>query len=189
MKNELRRDEGGFTLIELLVVIAIIAVLATIILPGMGNIRKQAKNLNCAKNLEGLYKGLVMYENEYKFYPSLTGKDLWNALRDPTLYPSDVKPPLYQQHGLFVCPVRGSLIDKANPLASWAYRGPGSALSYAFDDSVPIGADVETNHTPKGKKAVNVLYFGGKVSEVKEGDPEWQDLSPDEENGIPGVIE
>ena len=55
MSNKLRRSEKGFTLVELLVVIAIIAVLATIILPGMGNIKYKANVLKCSKNLSGLY--------------------------------------------------------------------------------------------------------------------------------------
>lgn len=184
MKNELKRTEKGFTLVELLVVIAIIAVLATIILPGMGNIKYKANVLKCSKNLAGLYSGLVMYESEYKSYPDKTGKAFWNHLRDPDVakYPDDgPKAPLYGQGGLFICPAKpgGGKADLRNSIATCHYRGPTLPISYAFEDSAPIGADIELNHDPKdNKKPINVLYYGGKVGELKnDGSEEWQELT------------
>ncbi len=181
MNNELKRTERGFTLVELLVVIAIIAVLATIILPGMGNIRWKANVLKCSKNLAGLYSGLVMYESEYKTYPvGAIGKDFWNLLRDDTLYPVDEKPPLYKQGGLYVCPARpGAKADVGKVVSTCDYRGPALDISYSLDDSYPIGADILLNHDPKdGKKPINVLFYGGKVGEMKYTDPDWDELDP-----------
>jgi prepilin-type N-terminal cleavage/methylation domain-containing protein len=182
MKNELKRTERGFTLVELLVVIAIIAVLATIILPGMGNIRYKANVLKCSKNLTGLYSGLVMYESEYKSYPDKTGKAFWNRLRDPdeATWPDGVKAPLYRQGGLYVCPAKGGKADIGDSTVTCHYRGPATPISYALDDSAPIGADIADNHDPKdNKKPINVLYYGGKVGDVKPGDEEWGDLTGD----------
>jgi len=187
MKNERKRTERGFTLVELLVVIAIIAVLATIILPGMGNIRYKANVLKCSKNLSGLYNGLVMYEGEYKTYPTSTGKAFWDVLRDPNeaSWPDGVKAPLYGQGGLYLCPVQGGNPDKRDTMAISHYRGPKNSVTYAFDDSDPIGADMELNHDKDGKKPINVLYYGGKVGELKnDGSAEWQDLT-----GEKGVTE
>lgn len=180
MKNERKRTERGFTLVELLVVIAIIAVLATIILPGMGNIRYKANVLKCSKNLSGLYNGLVMYEGEYKTYPTGTGRVFWDVLRDPdpSKWPDGAKAPLYGQGGLYVCPVKGGNPDKRETMVISHYRGPAEQLTYAFDDSTAIGADLEDNHDPKdNKKPINVLYYGGKVGELKLGDEEWDDLT------------
>jgi type II secretory pathway pseudopilin PulG len=171
--------------VELLVVIAIIAVLATIILPGMGNIRKKANILKCAKNLSGLYNGLVQYEGEYKSYPTgATGASFWNLLRDVTKY-TDSTPPLKRSNGLYICPMRGGAADVGDSIATCHYRGPASDLTYAFDDASPIGADEEANHNPKGKKSINVLTYGGKVGEVTEGSLEWSELEPSDDN--PGV--
>jgi prepilin-type N-terminal cleavage/methylation domain-containing protein len=48
------RSRRGFTLIELLVVISVIAVLATMVFPAIGLIRRLANESKCANNLKGL---------------------------------------------------------------------------------------------------------------------------------------
>lgn len=179
MRNELRRSEKGFTLVELLVVIAIIAVLATIILPGMGNIRWQANFLKCGKNLDGLYKGLVMYEAQYKAYPAGTdarGKAFWNILRDP----NNREAPLYKQDGLFVCPIKK---EKAGP-GVCSYRGPAFDVGDALGETDIIGGELAANHDPKNTaKPVNALTWGGKVIEVKPADPDWVEVTGSGEDG------
>jgi prepilin-type N-terminal cleavage/methylation domain-containing protein/prepilin-type processing-associated H-X9-DG protein len=60
--------KGGraFTLIELLVVIVIIAILASLLLPGMGRTRDQAKAAYCLSNLRqwGVATHLFAFEND-----------------------------------------------------------------------------------------------------------------------------
>lgn len=52
---------GGFTLIELLVVISIIAVLASLILPGVQNAREAARRLQCSNNMRNVGLAIQNY--------------------------------------------------------------------------------------------------------------------------------
>lgn len=62
----------GFTLIELLVVIAIIALLATILLPTMTQVRELAKRTSCIANLKGIGSAIAIYRTSNRDrYPSL----------------------------------------------------------------------------------------------------------------------
>ena len=58
----------SFTLIELLVVIAIIAILASMLLPALKNVRIQAKTVNCAGNMRQLQFYITMYNETFKDY-------------------------------------------------------------------------------------------------------------------------
>ncbi|MDI6733347.1 MAG: type II secretion system protein [Planctomycetota bacterium] len=167
--------ERGFTLVELLVVIAIIAVLATIILPGMGKIRRDAKIMKCANNLKGLYAGLIMYESEFRGYPrgdDGKGKQLWETLR--TL-PSEENAILRKKDDIFICPVSG----KDSPAKGTChYRGPVNEVSDAWEDADPLGADDETNHdSGRTKNKINILYWGGTINTALFGSQEFDEAS------------
>ncbi len=66
------RPVRGFTLIELLVVVAIIALLISILLPSLGNARKQARCIVCGTNLGTVGKAFQFYlaENRTVYPPS-----------------------------------------------------------------------------------------------------------------------
>lgn len=61
-----RPTRRGFTLIELLVVVAVIALLISILLPSLGNARKQAQAVVCASNMRQINLGVVMYQQDGK---------------------------------------------------------------------------------------------------------------------------
>jgi prepilin-type N-terminal cleavage/methylation domain-containing protein/prepilin-type processing-associated H-X9-DG protein len=66
------RASRGFTLIELLTVIAIIGILAAILIPTVGSVRKTAKGANCVSNLRQIGVAINLYPSDNKgYYPRL----------------------------------------------------------------------------------------------------------------------
>lgn len=66
----------GFTLVELLVVISIIAVLASLILPGVVNSRRAARRAQCLNNLKQLGIAFVDYYTTHNAFPASGRIDL-----------------------------------------------------------------------------------------------------------------
>ena len=74
-------NELAFTLIELLVVISIIAVLAALILPVAGQVKRQAILHNAQAEMSQIETALERYKSAYGFYPpSNTNNVLTNQL-------------------------------------------------------------------------------------------------------------
>ena len=64
------QNRDGFTLIELLVVVAIIAILVGLIVPALGQARKQSGQVVCASNLKNIGMAFDYYRQDYRdIYP------------------------------------------------------------------------------------------------------------------------
>ena len=75
------RKIKGFTLIELLVVIAIIALLMSIVMPGLKRAKQAAQRTICMTNIKGLTTGIITYAISYKDQIPASGEGLnaaWN---------------------------------------------------------------------------------------------------------------
>ena len=64
---------SGFTLIELLMVIAIIGILAGILIPTVGAVRKQANIAASKSQLSAYVNAIQMFKGEYGYLPFVTG--------------------------------------------------------------------------------------------------------------------
>ena len=69
------RKAQAFTLIELLVVIAIIAILASLLLPALGEARDSARLATCTSVLRGITQCNAMYSGDYDDF-SIHGADM-----------------------------------------------------------------------------------------------------------------
>lgn len=77
------RQKMGFTLIELLVVIAIIALLLSILMPGLQKAKEQAKNIICRTNLKNWGTVIKIYTNDHndRFWPGNSPAEMGTAER------------------------------------------------------------------------------------------------------------
>lgn len=128
-------NKKGFTLIELLVVIAIIALLVSILMPGLSRARELAKRASCASNASSIGKAIALYQGSYKdAYPWVASQDFSIPVEDGAVNdPKDksntaavsITRLLYllvrdgQGTALFVCPSADSdTADTKNPRPS-----------------------------------------------------------------------
>jgi prepilin-type N-terminal cleavage/methylation domain-containing protein len=67
----LRRTRAGFTLLELATVILVIAILATLLIPALEQVKERVEKVNCTNNIRQLYTGASSYMQEYGHWPQV----------------------------------------------------------------------------------------------------------------------
>jgi hypothetical protein len=124
------------TLVELLVVIAIIAILAALLLPSIGGVKKLAKGIGCLSNLKqqgvciGSYagdsNGYLLMQDHYVYLNNNAG---WKYYLGPYIRNDYYKNDSWMHLGLFKCPMQTT--DFISPGGAWFYSG-----GYGWDYTV-----------------------------------------------------
>ncbi|MCA9354032.1 MAG: prepilin-type N-terminal cleavage/methylation domain-containing protein [Candidatus Kaiserbacteria bacterium] len=90
-----KNNNRGYTIIELLIVISIIAILASIILPKLGEARESARLARATQELSSIHKSLVQYRSKYGEYPADTNRNIPPGLEEflgPGIWPDAAWP-------------------------------------------------------------------------------------------------
>lgn len=102
-------EKKQFTLIELLVIVAVIAILASMLLPAMNQVKKTAKSITCVNNQRQLGTAYAMYfsdwDGNFPYLKSGEAGSLWrirlNTYLNAPNYPDSIYP---ATGGVFRCP-------------------------------------------------------------------------------------
>jgi prepilin-type processing-associated H-X9-DG protein/prepilin-type N-terminal cleavage/methylation domain-containing protein len=92
----------AFTLVELLVVIGIIGLLIAILLPALSKARQHANQVSCSSNLRQMGLALIMYTNEWGYYPG--ARYHTTAGQDYAVWPTRLRRYLGNSQKVFLCP-------------------------------------------------------------------------------------
>ena len=112
----------GFTLIELLMVIAIIGILAGILIPTVGSVRKQAKLARSKTQLQNYVNAIQLFKAEYKFYPFVTGNQ-------------DVEYSIQTNSTEFIETLSGKTVDRTASSAGWQNANRRRQAFHSFAES------------------------------------------------------
>lgn len=89
-------ERQGFTLIEILIVVAIIAILASVVLVGLGPTQQSGRDARRLSDLHEIQNGLELYYNKCGYYPgSLSSGACATGLPSAAAYPASAGSSVY----------------------------------------------------------------------------------------------
>ena len=143
----------GFTLVELLVVIAIIAILASLLLPGLAHAKQAGQSAVCKSNLHQIGIALTLYVADYQKYPSWVTGDQAGPGAALSLWDAKLLALAANSRDLFVCPANKlapkwtNNVRQPQPNPSYGYNVAGTGR---FSTTAPsLGLDGSSNNRRK----------------------------------------
>ena len=182
----------AFTLVELLVVIGIIALLISILVPGLNKARQAASNVKCLSNLRQIGLAFVIYNNTNRNYNVPSYNMAYGTTATSATNPMDGWAPILdrdhvlrvgekQDNTVFMCPDTEVGINAQRlPVGSvlWPCVNPNTAVAGTQNSELTIPAQ-------GFNKIIRVGYWinadnpvSRAVSTVSFGPPWWYTTSP-----------